>query len=130
LGESDMPLSYARKLLGDGKIIGITATNINQAKRAERHGVNYIGVGAIFPTVTKTDAPLLGIDKLKTIVKELKIPVVAIGGITAHNAKLILKLGVSGIAFASSVFKDADFRRKGFEKTIIKNLRKFPKTKH
>lgn len=125
LGKYDMPLTYARKILGNEKIIGITATNIVQAQNAERYGADYIGVGAIFPTVTKLDAPLVGIAKLNTIVKEVKIPVATIGGITAQNAKQLLKLGVTGIAVASSVFKGVDFKRKGFDRTIIKNLKKF-----
>jgi thiamine-phosphate pyrophosphorylase len=125
LGEYDMPLIYARKLLGGDKIIGITATNITQAQKAERHGADYVSVGAIFPTTTKLDAPLVGTDKLNMIVKQVKIPVIAIGGITAQNAKQLYNLGVSGIAVASSVFKGADFKSRGFEKTIIKNLKKF-----
>jgi len=124
LGVHDMPITFARKILGNEKIIGITAQNIIQAKNAENYGADYIGVGAIFPTITKLDAPLIGIDKLKTIVKEAKIPVVAIGGITAQNAKQLFNVRVSGIAVASSVFKDADFKHKGFNKTIIKNLKK------
>ena len=125
LGVHDMPITFARKILGNEKIIGITAQNIIQAKNAVNYGADYIGVGAIFPTITKLDAPLIGIDKLKTIVKEAKIPVVAIGGITPQNAKQLLKFGAAGIAIASSVFKDIDFKDKGFNKTIIENLKKF-----
>jgi len=125
LGVHDMPINYARKILGNEKIIGITATNIVQAQNAERYGADYVGVGAIFPTSTKLDAPLLGINKLNAIIKCVKIPVVAIGGITPQNAKQLFKLKVSGIAIASAVFKDVDFKHKGFNKTIIKNLKKF-----
>ncbi len=127
LGEYDMPLTYARKILGNEKIIGITAQNSIQTKNAENYGADYVGVGAIFPTITKLDAPLIGITTLNTIVKGAKIPVVAIGGITTQNVKQLLKLGVSGIAVASSVFKDVDFKRRGFDKTIIENLKKFSK---
>lgn len=125
LGVLDMPITFARKMLGSEKIIGITATNIAQAKNAKRYGADYIGVGAIFPTNTKLDAPLLGTNKLNAIIKGVKIPVVAIGGITSQNAKQLFKLKVSGIAIASAVFQGIDFKCKGFEKTIIKNLKRF-----
>jgi thiamine-phosphate pyrophosphorylase len=125
LGVHDMPITFARKILGNEKIIGISTQNIIQAKNAAKYDADYIGVGAIFPTTTKLDAPLIGINKLKTIVKEVKIPVVAIGGITAQNAKQLFNIRVSGIAVASSVFKDVDFKHTGFNKTIIKNLKKF-----
>ena len=125
LGAHDMPLTYARKILASDKIIGITAHNLVQAKIAEKKSADYIGVGAIFPTSTKLDAPLLGINRLNAIIRGVKIPVVAIGGITSQNAKQLFKLKVSGIAIASAVFKDVDFKHKGFEKKIVINLKRF-----
>lgn len=124
LGKYDMPLFYARKLLGDLKIIGITTRNLVQAQKAERKGANYISVGSIFPSPTKTTALVVGIKNLKTVIQGVKIPVVAIGGINPQNAKRLFKIGVSGIAVVSSVFKRADFSKKSFAKQITKNLKK------
>lgn len=122
LGKYDMPLSYARKLLGDGRIIGITVRNEQQASKAERNGADYVSVGSIFPSPTKTTAPVVGSNRLKEIIKGVKIPVVAIGGINPQNAKQLFRLGVSGIAVVSSVFNDTDFSKKNFGIQIIKNL--------
>ena len=125
LGEYDMPLLYARKLLGDGKIIGVTTRNLTQAQKAERQGANYVSVGAIFPSPTKTIAPVVGIKNLRTVIQGVKTPVVAIGGINPQNAKQLLQIGTSGIAAVSSVFKGVDFSKKSFGEQIIKNLKKF-----
>lgn len=104
LGEYDMPINYARKLLGDDKIIGITVRNLEQARKAEHQGADYVSVGSIFPSPTKTTAPVVGINKLKIVIKGVKIPVIAIGGITPERAKQLFKIGVSGVAVISSIF--------------------------
>jgi thiamine-phosphate pyrophosphorylase len=124
LGGHDMPLLSARKLLGDGKIIGVTVKNLAQARKAERQGADYVGVGAIFPSPTKTTAPVVGVNKLKEVLRNVKLPVVAIGGITPQNAKQLFKLGVSGVAVISSVFNSVDFRKRDFAQQIAKNLKK------
>lgn len=125
LGKYDMPVTYTRKLLGDGKIIGVTTRNLIQARKAEKYGANYVSVGSIFPSPTKTTTPVVGIDRLKTVVKGVKIPIVAIGGIDQNKAKQLFKLGVDGVAVVSSVFNGVDFKQKDFDKEIIKNLKKF-----
>lgn len=125
LGNTDMPIPYARKILGDGKIIGKTTRNLKQALTAEKQGADYISVGAIFPSPTKTTAPVVGTEQLITVIKGVKKPVVAIGGITPQKAKQLFRLGVSGIAITSSVFTEVDFSKKEFGKKIIENLKKF-----
>lgn len=123
IGKEDLSITDARKLLGDEKIIGVTVRNVSHAKQAEKQGANYIGVGAIFPSPTKITAPVVGIKILQQIVKAVKIPVVAIGGINSGNAKQVFKIGASGIAVISSVFQGIDFQSKNFSKKIIKNLK-------
>ncbi len=124
LGKYDMPLTYARKLLGDGKIIGVTTRNLGQARKAEKYGADYISVGSIFQSLTKTTAPIVGVKRLKSVIKREKIPVVAIGGISREKAKPLFRLGVSGVAIVSSVFKGVNLSQKNFSKKIIQNLKK------
>ena len=85
LGQSDMSISEARKILGKNKIIGATAKTVEQAQKAELEGADYLGSGAIFGTATKDDAKKMDIETLKSITQSVKIPVVAIGGITGEN---------------------------------------------
>ncbi|MEA5008078.1 thiamine phosphate synthase [Clostridium tyrobutyricum] len=106
LGQSDMPLSIARKILGDKKIIGISTGNIEEALEAESGGADYIGIGTIFNTGTKkdTDNPL-GVDGLKKVYGSVNIPAVAIGGINHDNFKDILSTGVDGIAVVTAILR-------------------------
>ncbi|MBV4422895.1 thiamine phosphate synthase [Clostridium tyrobutyricum] len=106
LGQSDMPLSIARKILGDKKIIGISTGNIEEALEAESGGADYIGIGTIFNTGTKkdTDNPL-GVDGLKKVYDSVNIPAVAIGGINHDNFKDILSTGVDGIAVVTAILR-------------------------
>ena len=92
IGQSDMPCDVTRKLVGPNKIVGVSAATIDEAKKAEKDGADYIGTGAVFPTATKDDAPKITKMDLKEIVESINIPVVAIGGITLDNAPE-LKIG-------------------------------------
>ncbi|WP_039656287.1 thiamine phosphate synthase [Clostridium tyrobutyricum] len=109
LGQSDMPLSIARKILGDKKIIGISTGTIEEALEAESGGADYIGIGTIFNTGTKkdTDNPL-GVDGLKKVYDSVNIPAVAIGGINNENFKDILSTGVDGIAVVTAILRSND----------------------
>ena len=82
VGQSDMPAKTARSMIGEDKILGVSAANIKEAKKAQRDSADYIGVGAVYPTNTKDDATSVPKKELKEIVKSVDIPVVAIGGIT------------------------------------------------
>jgi thiamine-phosphate pyrophosphorylase len=125
IGGSDISTVDARKMLGDEKIIGVTACNSIRAIKAEKDGADYIGVGAIFPSITKPTTPVVGISKLKRVIQTANIPVVAIGGINSRNAKQLFKLGVSGVAVVSSVFKGVELKHKNISRKIISNLSKF-----
>lgn len=104
LGQKDLPLKEARKLLGENKIIGISANTFEEAKEAELNGADYIGVGPIFSTQTKKDANLPTGTKLLTKIKEnLSIPFTAIGGIKLSNLDEVLKTGTTSICLVSEL---------------------------
>lgn len=105
LGQKDMPIKEARKILGNRKIIGISTHSLKQAVDAQRAGADYIGFGPIFKTTTKNAGSPKGIESLIEIKKHIKIPIVAIGGITAENAFLALKAGADAVAVVSGVLK-------------------------
>lgn len=103
LGQSDFSCEVARKIMGENKLIGISAGSLQEALLAEEKGADYIGVGAIFPTGTKLDAKAVSINILKDIKSNVKIPVVAIGGINEENYSLLNNTGIDGIAIISAI---------------------------
>jgi len=103
LGQADFSCEVARKIMGNKKIIGISAGTLEEAKIAEKQGADYIGVGAVFPTGTKLDAQDVSINTLKDIKKGINIPVVAIGGISETNYSLLKSTGIDGIAVISAI---------------------------
>ena len=103
VGQSDMPCDITRKLIGKDKILGVSAATIEEAKKAEKDGADYIGTGAVFPTKTKDDAPSVTKEELKEIVKSIDIPVVAIGGITLENAIQLKDTGIAGLSVVSAI---------------------------
>jgi thiamine-phosphate pyrophosphorylase len=102
LGQDDLPLKEARKIM-EGKIIGISTHSLKQAVDAERGGADYIGFGPIFHTATKDAGSPKGVEMLHEVKKNLRIPVVAIGGITLRNLRLVLETGVDAVAVASAI---------------------------
>lgn len=108
LGQGDMPVSEARQILGKNKIIGITAKTVEQARNAEKNGADYLGSGAVFGTSTKSDAKKMELETLRKITSAVKIPVAAIGGITAENVTQLKNTGISGAAVVSGIFAEDD----------------------
>ncbi len=109
VGQDDMPAPIARKLMGPGKIVGVSATNLEEALQAERDGADYLGAGPIFATPTKPDAaPPIGLDGLAEICRRVSIPVIAIGGINEENAAAVIEAGADGIAVVSAVVAAPD----------------------
>lgn len=105
LGQSDPSVAEARNILGPTSIVGVSVESPEEALRAQADGANYLGAGVVFPTRTKTDAgELIGLDGLRAITEVATIPVVAIGGITRHNAAEIIRAGAAGIAVISAIF--------------------------
>lgn len=116
LGQDDMPLKYARALLGPNKIIGISANSVEEALEAEENGADYIGAAPIWSTQTKTDTePPLGLAGLREICAAVKIPVAGIGGINAANAGQVIENGADGAAIVSYIFNADDPRKRAKE---------------
>lgn len=105
VGQSDMPAKTARSMIGEDKILGVSAANIKEAKKAQRDSADYIGVGAVYPTNTKDDATSVPKKELKEIVKSVDIPVVAIGGITHENAHELNDCGIDGLSVVSAIME-------------------------
>ena len=103
VGQTDMPCDVTRALVGPDKIVGVSAATIEEAKKAERDGADYIGSGAVFPTSTKDDAPKITKKDLKEIVDSISIPVVAIGGINLNNAHELNGTGIAGLSVVSAI---------------------------
>lgn len=107
VGQQDLPASVVRRLVGPDKIVGLTATNVEEALEAEREGAaDYLGVGPIFPfpSVIKPDAsPPIGLEGLKAIVQRVSLPVIAIGGIEHHNVAEVIRAGAEGVAVVHAV---------------------------
>ncbi len=109
LGQDDLPLSYARSLLGPEKIIGISTHCSEQVKEADEGGADYVGFGPIFPTGTKPDHdPVVGLDGLRAIRPLTGLPVFAIGGITIESVDSIVKTGADGVSVISAVLAAPD----------------------
>lgn len=108
IGQSDMDYSKARKILGDDKIIGMTAKTPQQARQAAQLGADYIGTGAVFGSATKTDAVYMPKERLLEVTDSVDIPVVAIGGISLDNMDYLQYTGVSGVALVSAIFAAKD----------------------
>jgi thiamine-phosphate pyrophosphorylase len=109
LGQDDLSLPVARKLLGKNKIIGVTVHSLKEAFFAQKQGADYLGVSPIFPTKTKSDAGKpVGIKELKEISKKVKIPIVALGGISLKNAGQAVRSGADSICAISAVLGKPD----------------------
>lgn len=108
LGQEDLPLSVARTLLGPQRIIGISAHTLEQAREAEAGGADYLGIGPVFSSTTKQARPPLGCELLKQFRREVRIPIIAIGGISAANVRQVMAAKVDGIAVVSAVLSRPD----------------------
>ncbi len=104
VGQSDMEALDVRAKLGPDKIIGVSAQTVEQALLAEKHGADYLGVGAVFPTGSKDDADDVSYETLKAICAAVSIPVVAIGGITRENTARLAGSGICGVAVISAIY--------------------------
>ena len=110
VGIEDAPVKEIRRIAGEGFIIGATAKTVEQAKRAQAEGADYLGVGAVFPSPTKKNALRITPEMLSEICGSVKIPAVAIGGISHDNVKEIAGCGQAGIAVVSAIFAAEDIR--------------------
>ena len=108
LGQSDMPIDLARKILGPDKIIGATAKTVPQALEAYEQGADYLGVGAMYPTTTKVKTVLTSTDTLRDICNAVPIPANAIGGLNQDNIDVLAGIPIAGICVVSAIMKAGD----------------------
>lgn len=108
LGQSDMQIDIARKILGKEKVIGATTKTVAQAKKAYEQGADYLGVGAIYPTTTKVKTVITSVDTLRDICNEVPIPVNAIGGLNKDNIDILRGVPIAGICVVSAIMKASD----------------------
>jgi thiamine-phosphate diphosphorylase len=110
IGQKDMPIEEARKLIGKDKLLGVSVGNVEEALLAEKLGADYLGVGAMFSTDTKKDAKNVPIETLKNICEAVSIPVVAIGGINKENILNLKDSGADGVAVISAILAKKDIK--------------------
>ena len=108
VGQSDMPVRLARKLMGESAIVGATAKTVLQALEAYEQGADYLGCGAIYPTTTHVKTVITPVETLKDVVKAVPIPVNAIGGLNKDNIFVLKDSGIAGICAVSAIMKAAD----------------------
>lgn len=111
IGQNDMRVDEARKLLGEKKILGVSVQTLEQALFAEASGADYLGVGAVFSTSTKDDATCVSLETLRCIASSVSIPVCAIGGITKENLEKLAGTGIDGVALVSAIFASKDIEK-------------------
>lgn len=111
IGQSDMPAAIARRVVGRDMLLGVSVSCAKEAKRAAAAGVDYLGVGAMFPTKTKPDAPFVSLEELKKIRRAVSLPIVAIGGIRQENAGLFAPMGINGLAVISAIIGQPDIKQ-------------------
>ena len=121
LGQTDLPVSYARKILGENKIVGISASGYDKVVEADKLPVDYIGCGAIFPTTTKPEANIRGLEVLKELkTANITKPIIAIGGIDKAKVADVIKAGADGVAVVRAVCGAQDIKKEAQEiKKII-----------
>jgi thiamine-phosphate pyrophosphorylase len=108
VGQSDLPASVVREMIGRGKLLGVSASTVDEAVKAVEDGADYIGVGAMYPTGTKTDAAIVSMDELKRIREAVSIPIVVIGGINQRTVPDFAGTGIDGLAVVSAVIAQKD----------------------
>lgn len=119
VGQSDLPLTVVRKIMGEEKIIGVSTGNLEQALKAQKDGADYLGVGAMYSTGTKKDAKPTSMEELKKIRENVSIPIVVIGGINKEIVKDFEGIGIDGLAIVSAIIAQKDIAGAARE---IKNL--------
>lgn len=121
VGQTDMPCDVTRRIIGEDKILGVSAASIEEARKAQNDGADYIGTGAVFPTQTKDDADSVTKQELKDIVESIDIPVVAIGGINLDNASELIDTGIAGLSVVSAIMSSENPKKSSEELLKIFN---------
>ena len=115
IGQSYIPAAIVRDLIGTDMLLGVSAASVKEAVQAANDGADYLGVGAMFPTGTKTDANYVSIEELKKIRHAVNLPIIAIGGINKSNIKLFYNTGINGLAVVSAIIAQPDIQKAAAE---------------
>ncbi len=110
IGQHDLPAAAVRKVIGENMLLGVSASSIAEAIQAQQDGADYLGVGAMFPTGTKTDADSVSMEKLQKIRTAVSLPIVVIGGINKGNAGRFKPMGIDGLAVVSAIIAQSDIK--------------------
>lgn len=108
VGQSDLPVEVVRKIIGEDKIIGISAGTLKEALQGQKDGADYLGVGAMYATGTKKDANLTSMEELKKIRENISLPIVVIGGINKDTVKDFKGIGIDGLSIVSAIIAEKD----------------------
>ena len=108
VGQSDLPCAAVRAIMGPDKIVGVSASSLEEAVQAQKDGADYLGVGAMYATSTKDDAEIVSMDELKAIRRTVDLPIVVIGGINARTIPNFKHMGIEGNAVVSALVAQAD----------------------
>jgi len=119
IGQEDLPLTVAKKIVGKDMIIGVSATTLEEALLAQEQGADYVGIGSVYPTSTKLDAKSVSLEQLHLIREAISIPIVGIGGINEENVTDLMKTKIDGVAIVSAILGQEDIKSAA-EKFIIK----------
>lgn len=119
VGQSDLPVSVVRKIIGEDKIIGISAGTLEEALKGQKDGADYLGVGAMYATGTKKDANPTSMEELKKIKENVSLPIVVIGGINKERVKDFKGTGIDGLAIVSAIISQKDIAE---ATTILKRV--------
>ena len=110
IGQHDLPAAAVRKVIGENMLLGVSASSIAEAIQAQQDGADYLGVGAMFPTGTKTDAESVSMEELQKIRTAVSLPIVVIGGINKGNAGRFKPMGIDGLAVVSVIIAQSDIK--------------------
>lgn len=110
IGQHDLPAAAVRKVIGENMLLGVSASSITEAIQAQQDGADYLGVGAMFPTGTKTDAESVSMEELQKIRTAVSLPIVVIGGINKGNAGRFKPMGIDGLAVVSAIIAQSDIK--------------------
>lgn len=110
IGQHDLPAAAGRKIIGENMLLGVSASSIAEAIQAQQDGADYLGVGAMFPTGTKTDADSVSMEELQKIRTAVSLPIVVIGGINKGNAGRFKPMGIDGLAVVSAIIAQSDIK--------------------
>lgn len=115
IGQHDLPAAAVRKVIGENMLLGVSASSIAEAIQAQQDGADYLGVGAMFPTGTKTDADSVSMEELQKIRAAVSLPIVVIGGINKGNAGRFKPMGIDGLAVVSAIIAQSDIKASAAE---------------